>query len=86
MGTIAARRVSRALRNLERVLAIEVMILVSAMEIRQGESESKRFSEGATIIQQFLREMVGPLREDRPLGFEIEAVSRQLNRQKWIYT
>jgi len=84
MGTIAARRVSRALRNLERVLAIETMILVSAMEIRQNEPESKRFSEGANSIQQFLRAMVDPLREDRPLGFEIEALSQQLNRQKWI--
>lgn len=83
MGTIAARKVGRALDHLDRILAIESMILVSAMELRRSEPESKLFSGKAAEVQRFIRARVGPLEQDRPLGNEIESLSRQMYRQNW---
>ncbi len=83
MGTIAARKASRALDHLDRILAIEAMVLVSAMELRQAEAQARAFSGRARAVQQYVRQRVSPLGEDRPLGQEIENLSRQLYRQNW---
>ncbi len=75
MGTIAARKARRALDHLFRLLAIDAMVMVQAMELRGG-----GFSPAAVAGQRWLRKTVPTLEQDRPLGAELEKLALRLSR------
>lgn len=75
MGTIAARKTRRALDHLFRLLAIDGMVMVQAMELRGA-----RFSPAAVASQRWLRQTVPALVQDRPLGAELEHLALRLRR------
>jgi tyrosine ammonia-lyase len=92
MGTIAARKTRRAIEHLYRLLAIEALVVVQAMELRSTETQtwasdklnrfnSAGFGVASTALAQWLRQHHPALIEDRPLGAEIEALSRRLQMQ-----
>lgn len=75
MGTIAARKARRALDHLFRLLAIDAMVMVQAMELR-----GSGFSPAAVAGQRWLRQTVPALEQDRPLGAELEKLALRLSR------
>jgi histidine ammonia-lyase len=69
MGTIAARQARQVIENVERVIAIELHGAIEALSYRterQGAGTRKAFT--------MLREIVPPLRGDRPLSQNIEDI------------
>ncbi len=80
MGTIAARKASRALEHLYRLLAIDAMVMAQALELRAADASVAEagFSPASVRALAWLRQTVPPLIEDRPLGPEIEALALRL--------
>ncbi len=69
MGTIAARQARQVIQNVEHVIAIELHGAIEALAYR-----SERPGEGTRKALRMLREVVPPLRGDRPLSQDIEAL------------
>lgn len=73
MAMHAARKLRQAVANTERVLAVELLAAAQAREFHRD----LRAGRGAEAAYDLVREHVAPLREDRWLAPELEAV-RQL--------
>ncbi|MBS1854827.1 MAG: histidine ammonia-lyase [Acidobacteria bacterium] len=71
MGMTAALKLRRIVENGEAIAAIELMAASTALSLREG------FEPGAELRSalEAVRAISPPLREDRPLGREIEAVA-----------
>ncbi|MGI1691094.1 histidine ammonia-lyase [Thermoanaerobacter uzonensis] len=69
MGTIAARKAREIIENATRVIAIELMAALQAMEFRKGFKKGK----GSQVIYNLVRKYVKPLEEDRELYIDINA-------------
>ncbi|KPU45356.1 histidine ammonia-lyase [Oxobacter pfennigii] len=67
MGTIAARKAREILKNVQRVLAIELLAAAQALEYRK---EGKR-GEGVDEAYKLVRSIVPPLKEDRIMYIDI---------------
>ena len=74
LGTIAARKAALALNTLQKLLAIEAMVLSQAMDI-EGRSG---FSSSSRQLQARVRQSVRRLDGDRPLAEDIEALAEKL--------
>ncbi len=70
MGSISARKFLQILGNLEKILAIELMYAVQAMEFRRPHTFSGIVEKNFAII----RSKVKKLEDDRPLKEDIDAV------------
>lgn len=83
LGTIAARKTAMALDHLYRLLAIDAMVVVQAMELRQQLSPlpESGFSPSSRAIASWLRSGHAALDRDRPLGGEIEVLSERMKKQ-----
>lgn len=83
LGTIAARKTAMALDHLYRLLAIDAMVVVQAMELRQQLSPlpESGFSPSSRAIASWLRSGHAALDIDRPLGGEIEVLSERMKKQ-----
>jgi len=73
MGVTAAQKASQILENTEYIVAIELLCAAQAVDIRGPE----KLGEGTRRAYTVIREVVPPIREDRPLNKDIERV-RQL--------
>ena len=73
MGTIAARKGAEMLDHLFDVLAIEAMILVQGMELRDPHGTG--FAEASKALASRVRRHVAPLVEDRALADDIAVLS-----------
>jgi histidine ammonia-lyase len=69
MGTIAARQTRQILRNVERVLAIEIHCAYEALGFR-----SQQPGVGTRKALSLLRGEILPLRGDRPLSQDIDHI------------
>jgi histidine ammonia-lyase len=69
MGTIAARQARQVIQNVEHVLAIELHGAIEALGYR-----TERPGDGTKKAYKALRDVVPPLRGDRPLTADIEAL------------
>lgn len=85
MGTIAARKTAKALDHLFRLLAIDAMVIVQAMELRQLLSPlpDSGFSSSSKALAAWLRRSHAALSQDRPLGGEIESLSHRMQEASW---
>lgn len=70
MGPIAVRKCGEIHRNIRAVLAVEMMSAAQAFEFHQGRKPGK----GTRIAYELIREKVPPLKNDRVLYPDIEAV------------
>lgn len=68
MGTIAARKAREILKNVQRVLAIEMLAAAQALEFRTGLEKGR----GVDVVYSLVREHVAPLKEDRVMNIDIE--------------
>ena len=67
MGTIAARKAREILENTRRVLAMELMCVCQAIDLRGD----KGMGIGTKPAYETIRALVAPLEEDRPLYEDI---------------
>tara|TARA_R100001039_G_scaffold32305_1_gene25141 strand:- start:1360 stop:2916 length:1557 start_codon:yes stop_codon:yes gene_type:complete len=74
LGTIAARKAAAAQNTLQKVLAIELMVLAQALEIRGLDG----FSDSSQQLYALVRESVEPLAGDRALAEDIERLAERL--------
>jgi len=75
LGTIAARKTAHALTVLQKVLAIEAMVLTQAMDIRKRSG----FCRCSQQLYVMVRKTVDTLTQDRPLAEDIEALAAQFS-------
>ena len=80
MGTIAARKVSRALDDVFRILAIQLLCVAQAVDIR-SEDGGGQFSPTTNTVLEFARQHSKRLEDDRPLSDDIEALA--LAMREW---
>ncbi|HEY8504659.1 MAG TPA: histidine ammonia-lyase [Gemmataceae bacterium] len=71
MSPLAARKARAVVTNAERVLAAELLCAAQGLEFRQGPLQAGR---GAEAAYRHIREHVRPLRHDRALQPDLEAV------------
>lgn len=74
LGTIAARKATTAQMTLQKVLAIELMVLAQAMDIKGLDG----FSKSSRQLYALTREAVQPLAGDRALSEDIERLAARL--------
>ncbi len=70
MGTIAARKSAEILRNVEHVLAIELMTAAQGVDFR----DSRKLGEGTKALHRFIRKTVPHLDEDREFTDDITSL------------
>jgi len=73
MGTIAARQAAMILKNVQLVIAIELLCAAEALEHRK-----ERPGRGSRRVFEAIRGVVPPLSGDRPLGEDIERLAREV--------
>ncbi len=71
MGTIAARKARAVVKNVARILAIELMCACQALEFQGPE----KLAPGTRRIYDLVRQVLPSLEEDRWLHPDIEAVT-----------
>lgn len=74
MGPIAVRKCKEILRNVRAVLAIEMMCAAQAFEFHGG----KRPGKGTAAAYELIRSKVPPLKDDRVLHPDIEAIRKMV--------
>ncbi|MBN2563477.1 MAG: histidine ammonia-lyase [Phycisphaerae bacterium] len=72
MGPIAVRKCTEILKNVRTVLAIEMMSAAQAVEFHEG----RRPGRGTAVAYDLIREKVPPLKDDRVLYPDIEAIRK----------
>ena len=72
-ATQAALRVGRQLEHLRRLVAIELLVAAQAIELRTPVA----LGAGTDAAYRFIRELVAPLDDDRPLGVEVELLANE---------
>jgi histidine ammonia-lyase len=80
MGSISGRKFNQILKNLEKILAIELMYAAQAMEFRRPNTFSNILEENLRII----RQKVDKLEEDRLLKPDIDAMITLVTNQELI--
>ena len=78
MGSISGRKFNQILKNLEKILAIELMYAAQAMEFRRPNTFSNILEENLRVI----REKVDKLEEDRLLKPDIDAMVKLVVNQE----
>ncbi len=75
MGTIGARKTSLILKNLENVLAIELLCATQGLEFRKPLNPS----EGVFLVYDFVRQKITPLNDDRDTSKDISLAKDIIN-------
>jgi len=70
MGSIAAQKCFRVLRNLENVIAIELLTSTQALEFLKPHKAGK----GTFIAYKFIRNIVPPINEDRVIYYDVQSI------------
>lgn len=78
MGTIAARKAARVIRNAQYVLGIELVCAAQALEFRD-----KRRGRGTEAAYQMVRKRIAPLDDDRCVAEDLE-VAAELVRDRGL--
>jgi histidine ammonia-lyase len=70
MGPIAARKARWVVSNVEKILAIELLTAAQALDFETRHRPGR----GVEVVRGAIRSVVPPLKEDRILAHDIEAV------------
>jgi histidine ammonia-lyase len=82
MGAFAARKAREVVRNVLRVIAIELLCGAQGLEFREG----LRPGRGVAAVHDFIRGSVPPLEQDRQQAPDIEALSEMVRDGSLIQT
>ncbi len=80
MGTIAARKAMEILRNVEHILAIELLCAAQGVDFRGPEKLGK----GTKSAYSLVRKRVSPLKEDRVMSTDIDAIVELIRSQQLV--
>jgi histidine ammonia-lyase len=80
MGSISGRKLNQILENIEKILAIELMLAVQAMEFRRPNTFSKIIEENFVIV----RSRVNKLEDDRILKYDIDNMIDLVKNRSFI--
>jgi len=80
MGSIAARKATEILRNVEHIIAIELLCAAQGIDFRG----SDKLGKGTKVAFSLLRQFVPMLREDRVLSTDIEAVVGLIRSERLV--
>jgi tyrosine ammonia-lyase len=75
MGTIGARRTQELLGLLYSLLAIEVLMVAQAVDLRLEQNPDNRFGESVVGLLEWVRRQAPRLTNDRPLHQDIERLA-----------
>ncbi|MFN8544693.1 MAG: aromatic amino acid ammonia-lyase [Candidatus Binatia bacterium] len=76
MGSVAVRQARRVIENARRVVAIELLAAVEAVDLVGVDG----LADGTRAVCAAVRSRVAPLLEDRPLGADVERLAAGLDR------
>jgi histidine ammonia-lyase len=79
---LAAARLSRLLERLRLLTALELVVAAQAVDLARIE----RLGTGTHAVHGVVRELVEPLRADRPLGPDVERIAEVLGRVSELAT
>jgi histidine ammonia-lyase len=82
MGSIAARKAVEILRNVEHIIAIELLCAAQGINFRGSDNLGK----GTKVAYSLLRKYVPMLKEDRILSNDIEAVAELIRSEQLTNT
>jgi histidine ammonia-lyase len=82
MGSIAARKAVEILRNVEHIIAIELLCAAQGIDFRGSDNLGK----GTKVAYSLLRKYVPMLKEDRILSNDIEAVAELIRSEQLTNT
>jgi len=82
MGSIAARKATEILRNVEHILAIELLCAAQGVDFRGPDKLGK----GTKAAYSLVRKKVSALKEDRVMSTDIEAVVELVRSRELIKT
>lgn len=80
MGSISGRKFNQVLGNLEKILAIEILMASQALEFRRPLRFSDKIEENLRIV----RQQVPPLEEDRLLKPDIDALVQLVRNRQFL--
>jgi len=80
MGSIAARKTTEILRNVERIVAIELLCAAQGVEFRGPE----KLGQGTQVAYSLIRERTPILKEDRVISKDIEAVTELIKNGELV--
>ncbi len=80
MGSISGRKFNQVLRNVENILAIELMFAAQGIEFRGPLKSSKIIEENFAII----RKKVAKLEDDRLIGEDIITMVEMVRNREFI--
>jgi histidine ammonia-lyase len=83
-ATTAARDLARLLRNLESILAIELLAAAQAAELRLRRDSSARLGRGCRQILDRIRQEAPLVERDEPLRPRLDALERLIRRGGWL--
>lgn len=79
MGSISAKKLRNIVGNVEKILAIELIISSQAVDLRTS-SPDKDLGNGSSLIYKTIREQVSELKEDRILYPEVEKIRKMVHQ------
>ncbi len=74
MGTHGARQAAEILRNIETVVAIELLCAAQAMDLRLEKAPNAKLGKGTRVAYDLIRSTVPALNRDRVIAGDIQAV------------
>jgi len=80
MGMVAARHARQVIDNVERMVAIELLCAVQALDVRG----SAHAGSGTRAAHAAIRDRVAPLIEDRPLAEDVETTCRLIDDETLV--
>jgi histidine ammonia-lyase len=80
MGPIAVRKCTEILKNVQTVLAIELMVAAQALEFHEGRQPGR----GTGAAYRLIRTKVPPLEHDRELHTDIDAIAKLIESNEIV--
>ena len=71
MGTHGARQAAEILKNVQKIIAIELLCGAQALDMRKKKSPDLNFGQGSESARSFIRNHIKPLERDRYLADDI---------------
>jgi histidine ammonia-lyase len=81
MGPVAARKAAEILRNVEQIVAIELLCAAQGVDLRGG---SAKLGRGTMAAYDLVRRRVPLLKEDRPLFKDVKEIVALIQNGKLL--
>lgn len=82
MGTPAALKANQVIRNVQKVISIELLTAAQALEFHRP----LKFGAGTSLVYQLIRKQIPKWTEDRVFYPDLEKINRIVEENSWINT